>query len=73
MKSRSNTRPFPVAMSTPGMGLYKWTRDVPVPGKQHARTEVHSSGTFAGLASEAPGEGLRRGIRAEDGWALVRA
>lgn len=70
---RSETRPFPRAMSTPGLGLFKWQRVVPEPGKQFHRTEIHPSGTFAGLASEAPNEALRRGILAQDGWEMVRA
>jgi len=66
-------RPFPRAMSTPGLGLFKWKRTVEDPGKQFPRTEIHPSGTFAGLASEAPNEAIRRGIRPEDGWEMVRA
>lgn len=73
MKSKAPIRPFPQAMSTPGMGLFKWTRSVPEPGKQYPRIEVHPSGVFAGLASEAPKEALRRGIDAKDGWEMVRA
>ena len=65
-------RPFPKAMSTPGLGLFKWERSVRGPGRQYPWKEVHPSGTFAGLASEASNEAIRRGIRAEDGWRLVR-
>lgn len=72
-KSKAPILPFPQAMSTPGMGLFKWTRSVPEPGSQYPRIEVHPSGVFAGLASAAPNEATRRGIRAEDGWKMVRA
>ena len=73
MKPRSAPRPFPQAMSTQGLGLFKWQRTVTDPGSRFSRQEVHPSGVFAGLASAAPEVALQRGILAQDGWALVRA
>ena len=72
MRSRTSIRPFPQAMSVSGLGLFKWERTIKGPSPYPHR-EVHPSGVFAGLASAAPEEAVRRNIRSEDGWKLVRA
>lgn len=55
------------------LGVYKWSRTVPVPDSLYPRTEVHSSGTFAGRLVDAPAEARRRGILESDGWTLGHA